>query len=401
MVNILNYLTGQSDGGVIGQIISIIIFILFISLYSKIMVQQTMLKLEQSAAELDRMALKAENEVLKKLKDVDKKKRKSIKRFLEFYAIPPVSLDPYGIVKKYDHILTLEKERFNYFAAQIAPEASEEERANIVMGLSGAIELNMIRKIVRHYVELIKKTKSINLAFIIQMQLPFIERIAKSLLKGTEALTNGWPIGDGVGPYVAAKIIGNEKAQEIDEETIVARKKYKDKELIIIKAKGPGGRTGNPGKALEKIAQKEKIAKIITVDAAAKLEGERTGEVAEGIGVAMGGIGVERYEIEEVAVKNKIPLDSIIIKMGQEEAIMPMPKAVLDSVDEAIELVYESVDRTKGKGKVVIIGVGNTCGIGNNSKNLENSDELIKKNAKKLEEEEKAKKKKFRIPLFE
>ncbi|MEM5807052.1 MAG: DUF1512 domain-containing protein [Candidatus Aenigmatarchaeota archaeon] len=401
MVNILNYLTGQSDGGVIGQIISIIIFILFISLYSKIMVQQTMLKLEQSAAELDRMALKAENEVLKKLKDVDKKKRKSIKRFLEFYAIPPVSLDPYGIVKKYDHILTLEKERFNYFAAQIAPEASEEERANIVMGLSGAIELNMIRKIVRHYVELIKKTKSINLAFIIQMQLPFIERIAKSLLKGTEALTNGWPIGDGVGPYVAAKIIGNEKAQEIDEETVVARKKYKDKELIIIKAKGPGGRTGNPGKALEKIAQKEKIAKIITVDAAAKLEGERTGEVAEGIGVAMGGIGVERYEIEEVAVKNKIPLDSIIIKMGQEEAIMPMPKAVLDSVDEAIELVYESVDRTKGKGKVVIIGVGNTCGIGNNSKNLENSDELIKKNAKKLEEEEKAKKKKFRIPLFE
>ncbi|MEM5803527.1 MAG: DUF1512 family protein [Candidatus Aenigmatarchaeota archaeon] len=401
MVNILNYLTGQSDGGVIGQIISIIIFILFISLYSKIMVQQTMLKLEQSAAELDRMALKAENEVLKKLKDVDKKKRKSIKRFLEFYAIPPVSLDPYGIVKKYDHILTLEKERFNYFAAQIAPEASEEERANIVMGLSGAIELNMIRKIVRHYVELIKKTKSINLAFIIQMQLPFIERIAKSLLKGTEALANGWPIGDGVGPYVAAKIIGNEKAQEIDEETVVARKKYKDKELIIIKAKGPGGRTGNPGKALEKIAQKEKIAKIITVDAAAKLEGERTGEVAEGIGVAMGGIGVERYEIEEVAVKNKIPLDSIIIKMGQEEAIMPMPKAVLDSVDEAIELVYESVDRTKGKGKVVIIGVGNTCGIGNNSKNLENSDELIKKNAKKLEEEEKAKKKKFRIPLFE
>ncbi|MEM5799814.1 MAG: DUF1512 domain-containing protein [Candidatus Aenigmatarchaeota archaeon] len=401
MVNILNYLTGQSDGGVIGQIISIIIFILFISLYSKIMVQQTMLKLEQSAAELDRMALKAENEVLKKLKNVDKKKRKSIKRFLEFYAIPPVSLDPYGIVKKYDHILTLEKERFNYFAAQIAPEASEEERANIVMGLSGAIELNMIRKIVRHYVELIKKTKSINLAFIIQMQLPFIERIAKSLLKGTEALANGWPIGDGVGPYVAAKIIGNEKAQEIDEETVVARKKYKDKELIIIKAKGPGGRTGNPGKALEKIAQKEKIAKIITVDAAAKLEGERTGEVAEGIGVAMGGIGVERYEIEEVAVKNKIPLDSIIIKMGQEEAIMPMPKAVLDSVDEAIELVYESIDRTKGKGKIVIIGVGNTCGIGNNSKNLENSDELIKKNAKKLEEEEKAKKKKFRIPLFE
>jgi hypothetical protein len=360
-----------------------------------------MMKLEQSAAELDRMALKAENEVVKKLKNVDKKTKKSIKRFLEFYAIPPVNLDPYGIVKKYDHILTLEKERFNYFVSQIAPEADSEERARIVMGLSGAIELNMIRKIVRHYVELIKKTKSINLAFIIQMQLPFIERIAKSLLKGTEALANGWPIGDSVGPYVAASMIGDVKPMEADEETIVVRKKYKDRELIIIKAKGPGGRTGNPGKVLEKIAQKEKIAKIITVDAAAKLEGERTGEVAEGVGVAMGGVGVERYEIEEVAVKNKIPLDSIIIKMSQEEAIMPMPKDVLSAVPEAIELVHEAIERTKQKGKIVIIGVGNTSGVGNNAKGLDKTDEVIKYNIKRMELEEKAKKKKFRIPLFE
>jgi len=360
-----------------------------------------MMKLEQSAAELDRMALKAENEVIKRLKNVDKKTRKSIKRFLEFYAIPPVNLDPYGIVKKYDHILKLEKERFDYFVSQVAPEADSEEKARIVMGLSGAIELNMIRKIVRHYVELIKKTKSINLAFIIQMQLPFIERIAKSLLKGTEALANGWPIGDSIGPYVAASMIGDAKPAEIDEETILARKKHGDRDLIIIKAKGPGGRTGNPGKVLEKIAQKEKIAKIITVDAAAKLEGEMTGEVAEGVGVAMGGVGVERYEIEEVAVKNKIPLDSIIVKMGQEEAIMPMPKDVLSSVSEAIELVHEAIERTKQKGKIVIIGVGNTSGVGNNAKGLDKTDEMIKENVRKMEAEEKAKKKKFRIPLFE
>ncbi|MCX8179162.1 MAG: DUF1512 domain-containing protein [Candidatus Aenigmarchaeota archaeon] len=401
MSDILQLLIGQTDGGIIGQIINIIILLLFFSLYSKIILQQTLMKLEQSVIQLDKIALKAENEVLKKLKNVDKKTRKSIKRFLEFYAIPPVSLDPFGLVKKYDHIITLEKKRFKYFVSQIAPHASEEERANIVMGLSGAIELNMLRKVVRHYVETIKKTKNFSLIFIVQLQLPFIERIAKSLLKGTEALTNGWPIGDGIGPYVAAKLAENEKVYEIDEETVSVRKKYKSRELIIIKAKGPGGRTGNPGKALKKIIEKEKIAKIITIDAAAKLEGERTGEVAEGVGVAMGGIGVERYEIEEIAVNNNIPLDSIIIKMGQEEAIMPMAKSILDASNEAIELVYEAIDRTEEKGKIVIIGVGNTCGIGNNSKNLDKVEELIKSNAKKLELEEKAKKKKFKIPLFE
>lgn len=394
------FIGGQS-GSVFDQIINIIILLLFFSLYSKIMIQQTLFKLEQSLLQLDKIALKAENEVLKKLKNVDKKTRRSIKRFLEFYAIPPVSLDPFGLVKKYDHIITLEKKRFKYFVSQIAPDADEEEKANIVMGLSGAIELNMIRKVVRHYVETIKKTKNFSLIFLLQLQLPFIEKIAKSLLKGTEALANGWPIGDGIGPYVAAKLIGEEKFYEADEETVVARKKYKNKDLIIIKAKGPGGRTGNPGKVLAKIAEKEKIAKIITIDAAAKLEGEKTGEVAEGVGVAMGGIGVERYEIEEIAVKNSIPLDSIIIKMGQEEAIMPMLKPILDASSEAIELVYEAIERTENKGKIVIIGVGNTCGIGNNAKGLQKTEELIKANAKKIEMEEKAKSKKFKIPLFE
>lgn len=403
MANILYMLTGQfSDGGIIGQILSFIVFILFLSFYTRIMVQQTMMKLEQSAMELERMAIKAENDVVRKIsKKPDKELKKKIRRFLEFFAISPVNLDPYGIVKKYDHIQVQEKERFNYFVKQVAPEASSEERANIVMGLSGAIQLHEITKIVRHFVELIKKTKSVNLAFIIQMQLPFIERVAKALVKGTETLANGEPIGDGIGPYVAAQMIGNEKVVDIDDETVVVKKKYKNRELIIIKAKGPGGRTGNPGKALEKIAQKEKIAKIITVDAAAKLEGERTGSVAEGIGVAMGGIGVERYEIEEVAVKYKLPLDAVIVKMSAEEAIMPMKKGVLDAVPEAIELVNDAIDRTAAKGKIVIIGVGNTSGIGNDAKSLDVANEIIKANIRKMETEEKAKKKKFKIPFFE
>jgi hypothetical protein len=399
-MGILDLLTGQSGNGIVGQIISFILFMLFITFYSRIMVIQIMGKLERSASTLEEMSSKAEEIVAKKIKKkMDKKSRRSIKQFLEFFAIPPVSTDPFGVMKKLEHIQNLEKDRFKYFVGQVAPDANPEKKANIMMGLSGAIQLHEITKIVRHFVELIKKTKSINLALIIQMQIPLIEKMAKALLHGTEALVSGWPIGDGVGSYVGAKLIGNSKVKEVDEETVMVRKEYKKRNVIIVKAKGPGGRTGNPGKILEKIAAKEKIAKIITIDAAAKLEGEKTGSLAEGVGVALGGIGVERYQIEDVAVKNKIPLDSIIIKMSSEEAIMPMRKSVLAAVPKAIDLVDDTISRTKEEGTIIIVGVGNTSGVGNNEKSLAESEKTIKKNIRRIQLKAKKAKKKFRLKL--
>ena len=375
------------------QIISMIFFLIFILFYSRIMVIQVLFRLERSAELLERMSSKAVRIVLKKIsKKPNKKIRNSVKSFLEFFVITPVDLDPYGILKKIEHLLDLQKERFRYFVDQIAPKANSEDKANIMMGLSGAISLYQLTKLVRHYVELIKKTKSINLAMLLQMQLPLVERIARALLKGTEALSNGWPLGDSIGAYVAAKLIGNSKFKLVDKETIVCRKKYRGKDVIIIKARGPGGRTGNPGRVLEKIARREKIAKIITIDAALKLEGEKTGTVAEGVGVAIGGIGVEKSYIENVAVKRNIPLDSIIIKMSQEEAITPMRKEILKSVPRILEAIENSIKRTKGKGKIVIIGVGNSCGVGNNKKELEKTEKIINENIRKMRKKKKKRK---------
>ena len=375
------------------QIISMIFFLIFILFYSRIMVIQVLFRLERSAELLERMSSKAVRIVLKKIsKKPNKKIRNSVKSFLEFFVIDPVDLDPYGIIKKIEHLLDLQKERFKYFVDQIAPKANSEDKANIMMGLSGAISLYQLTKLVRHYVELIKKTKSINLAMLLQMQLPLVERIARALLKGTEALSNGWPLGDSIGAYVAAKLIGNSKFKLVDKETIVCRKKYRGKDVIIIKARGPGGRTGNPGRVLEKIARREKIAKIITIDAALKLEGEKTGTVAEGVGVAIGGRGVEKSYIENVAVRRKIPLDSIIIKMSQEEAITPMRKEILKSVPRILEAIENSIKRTKGKGKIVIIGVGNSCGVGNNKKELEKTEKIINENIRKMRKKKKKRK---------
>jgi hypothetical protein len=315
---------------------------------------------------------------------------------LDFFVIEPVSLDPFGIIKKIEQILTLSENRIKQFVKSLTPNFNSEERANLIMGLSGAISLNQVAKSVRHYVELIKKTKNLQLAIVLQMQLPLIEKISKALFKGTEAFLNGWPVGDSIGALAIASLI-TKRTKEIEEDTLIVEEKIGKRKVYLIKAKGPGGRLGKLGRAVEKIVKREKIAKIITVDAAVKLEGEKTGSVAEGVGVAIGGIGVDRAYIENIATKEKIPLDSIIIKMSQEEAIIPMKKEILFSIPNVIEKIKASISETRGKGKIIVVGVGNTCGVGNNKRDVKKAEEKIRKIAKimeKREKEEKAKEKK-------
>ncbi len=391
----------QLFGDSITNIVWFLLFILLAFLYPRLMIAQMLFKLEQTAQMLEDFTLKAKGIVIRKISKKPKKELKdAISNFLEFFMIEPVSLDPFGIIKKIEHIINLSEKKFKYFVSRIAPKLNSEEKANLVMGLSGAISLNQIAKIVRHYVELIRKTKNLQLAFILQMQLPLIERISKALLKGTEALTNGWPVGDGAGALVAAHLIGKEKVREIEEDTVIAKRKIKNKQVYILKAKGPGGRLGKIGRAVEKIVKRERIAKIITIDAALKLEGEKTGEIAEGIGVAIGGIGVDRAYIEEIASKKNIPLDSIIIKMSQEEAIQPIRKEILASIPKVLEIVERNIEETKEKGKILIVGVGNTAGIGNSKKEAEEAEILAKKVLVKEKLEEKKEKRKFSFFKF-
>lgn len=391
MVDILPFISQFGDIG-IGNILWVVFFIFFTLFYSRIIVSQMLWKLEQTAEKLEELTDKGKKIVIRKVsKNPSKQLKDSISNFLEFFMIPPVSLDPFGIVKKIEHVVNLEEKRFKYFVDNIAPHMDKDSQANLMMGLSGAISLNQIAKIVRHYVETIRKTKNLQLAMVLQMQVPLIERIAKALYSGTEALTNGWPIGDAVGNLVAARMVGNEKTKEMDEDTLLARRRLRGKQVLVMKAKGPGGRLGKLGKSVEKIIRREKISKIITIDAMGKLEGEKTGSTAEGIGVAIGGVGVDRAYIEDIAVKKNMPLDSFVIKMSEEEAIQPMKTEILSAVGNVIKLVEDNI--SKSRGKILVIGVGNSTGIGNNKRGAEESEKLIK-NVLKILKERKEKEKK-------
>jgi hypothetical protein len=373
-----------------------LLFLLSPLIFYRISYLDALFKLEAATTLMEKRVQIAIGIVLKKISKRPKKElRQAIKDFLEFFAIEPVSLDPFGIVRKFEHIVNLSKERFKYFVKSIAPNLNEEEQANLMMGLSGAISLNHVAKVLRHYTELVKKTKSPQLAMVIQMSVPLMERVGKALLSGTEALTKGWPIGDSIGCLIAAKLIGKEKITEIEEDIVLAKRVIGGRKVYILKSKGPGSRIGKIGRAVEKIIKREKVAKVITIDAAAKLEGEKTGSIAEGVGVAIGGIGIDRAFIEDITTKKKIPLDSVIIKMAPEEAIMPMKKEILSSVDEVCEIVKRNISRSEKNGIIVVVGVGNSCGVGNNEKAAEEAISKVKKVLKLLKRREE-KRKKFR-----
>jgi hypothetical protein len=174
------------------------------------------------------------------------------------------------------------------------------------------------------------------------------------------------PIGDSVGPIVAAKLIQGNPVREVAKETIAADVSYEGRSLIVLKARGPGGTVGKPGEGIKNILDenKGKIKLIITVDAAGKLEGESVGAIAEGIGAAIGGPGVEKYKIEEAAQAHDVPLYAIAIKEGIEHVVAPLVEPLMDATDKAIDSVNRIINEYSEEGDTILVaGIGNTVGV--------------------------------------
>jgi hypothetical protein len=359
--------------------------------YPRLLLYQIIGRFLKTSQLLDNLNEKSKNKILSKING-GKEEEKNIKNFLNFFLITPVSLDPFGIIKKLEHLINLEEKKFKYFADRVAKNLNEEEKWNFISALSAHMALYQLSKMVKHYIQLIEKTKSYQLGLIVQMQLPLIEKYSKALQKAVDAIMDNYPIGDSAGPLLAASMMRN-KVKEIDG-VVYSVERIHGKKVIIVKAKGPGARVGKLGRAVEFLIKKFGVKKIITVDAALKLESEKTGEIAEGIGVAIGGIGVEKAIIEEIATRRKITLDSYVIKMSQEEALYHMKEEILNAVFEVKKKVEENIKESKEK-VIMVVGVGNTCGVPNNN-NLDEVIEKIKKGSKEIkkwEEEEKAKEK--------
>ena len=289
---------------------------------------------------------------------------KKLEDFFEYFTIMPVDLDPNGIVPKINHLVRSRDDFTKMHVKSLFSEISELETSKVHNLLEIVTTLQMFHKATRHLYLTAKKQKNFPLILPLQMMIPFVIEEAYALKDAMSALKNAQPIGDGIGPMVVGgMMIGNEK-EKISYQTVLSKSEYEDRKLLLIKAEGPNATVGRIGEGIEKIFSSNKPDLIIMVDASLKLEGEDSASVAKGFGAAMGGIGPDRFQIEDVATKNNVPILAIVIKQSIHEALTIMTKEIADQAS-SVRLEIENMikENTQPNQTVMIIGVGNTLGV--------------------------------------
>jgi len=360
-------------GDIISQILSMLTYVFFIVLIfygQRIQMYMMIREVEGSLHKLKYIRDEGRKTAIETIKEIGKPQTDPsarVDRYLEYFTISPQSMDPAGIVYKLDHILDIRDTRLKDEVKLMAPAVDEVQVNNLENTLEAAMALNYIYKVVRHYYIQGKKTLSLYTIMQLQMILPLVMKEAEAYANALKAFAYGQPIGDGAGALVAAKLIHGYEVRKLPKDCVVATVPFEGRTAFVIKAEGPGGNVGKPGDAVKAVIDenKGKIASVVMIDAGLKLEGEGVGEVAEGIGAAIGGPGVDQFKIEEAISQYHIPINAVIVKEDIGDAVSPMRKEISDAIDKAIERVKSViVERTKEGDKVIIVGVGNTIGIG-------------------------------------
>ena len=360
--------------GNVGNITQIAFTLLFVLLFfgfgQKLQMRQYMWDIERGLRRLDLIRGQAKDLTLKTIKEIGKPTTDpapNLNVMMEQFLITPVDMDPSGIVSKFDHLLDVHEMKFKEDVRKVAPSADTAQLNNLSNLVEASWALNTIYRIIRHFYLLGKKTNSIFIIIQLQALLPMIMQECEAYLGAARAFAEGQPIGDGIGPLVASRLMKGQAQRQVEKDVVVAETEIEGRRVIALKAEGPGGNVGKPGDAIKSIIEENggKVSMIVMVDAALKFEGENSGEVSEGIGAAIGGIGTERFKIEQEATKNKIPVYAVIVKESILEAITPMKKEILEAGEKVIERIKSLVvERSKPGDTIIVAGIGNTIGVG-------------------------------------
>jgi len=355
------------DSNPLMMLIWIIPIIIFIFYGQRIQLQITSSVIKKSLKKLEKHRNESKTELIEYIKNNLKPKKDPaliIDKFLDYFTIMPVDMDPNGIVTKVRHFVRSREDYTREHVRSLSPEMSNYELTKVQNLLDIATTLQLIHKIINHLFLTAKKQKNYPLIVPLQMMLPFVMEEADALAKAIPAFKQGQPIGDGIGPMVVGKMMLNTEKQTVAFETVLSQTEYDGRKLLLMKADGPSASVGRPGDGIESIISKQKLDAIIMIDASLKLEGEESATIAHGFGAAIGGIGTERFQIEEVATKHKIPVFAIVIKESIKEAITLMTKKIADKAEETRSQLYEMIkENTKSGQSILVIGVGNTLGV--------------------------------------
>ena len=349
------------------MLIWILPIILFVFYGQRIQLIITSRDIKKSMAELEQFRNESRDDLIDYVKQKltpNDDPTKKLDRFFDYFTIMPVDIDPNGIIPKIHNLVRSREDTTRRQIKSMFSEIDTLEVTKVQNLLEIVTTLQLLHKVVRHLFLTAKKQNNYPLILPLQMLLPFIMEQAEALKDAVPAFKKGQPIGDGIGPLVVGEMMLGTKKEKAEFETVYSESEFDGRKLILLKAEGPYATVGRPGEATESLVEKLKPNAIIMIDAALKLEGEDTGDVAQGFGAAIGGIGTDRFKIEEVATKYNIPVFAIVVRQSVKDAITLMKKEISDQAENVRNQVYEMItDNSNPNDTVLVIGVGNTLGV--------------------------------------
>ena len=364
---------GEGGGGIESSPLMMLIWILPIILFvfygQRIQLYVTSGEIKKAIKKLDAYRAESKDGLLGHVRDIVgpavRNPDDRISRFIDYFTIMPVDMDPAGIVPKIKHVVRTREDVTRQQVRALSDGMDHVQESRVQTLLEIAASLHMIHKTVNHMFLTAKKQNNYPLILPLQMVLPFVMEQAEALKDAMAAFERGLPIGDGIGPMVVGGMMRGLATEEPALHTVSARDEFEGRGLMLLKAKGPASVVGRPADALHRIVRDgQEIHAIVMIDAALKMEGEESASVSHGFGAAIGGIGTERYVIEEYASENCIPVFSIVVKESVREAITPMTREIAERADEVRQQVHDLILENTERGQtVLVIGVGNTAGV--------------------------------------
>ena len=367
-LDILDEFFGMSDdSNPLMMLVWILPIILFVFYGQRIQLIITSRDIKKNMSELEQFRNDSRNDLIDYVKQKltpNDDPTKKLDRFFDYFTIMPNDMDPNGIIPKIHHLVRSREDATRKQIKSMFSEINTLEITKVQNLLEIVTTLQLLHKVVRHLFLTAKKQNNYPLILPLQMMLPFIMEQAEALKDAVPAFKQGQPIGDGIGPLVVGEMMLDTKKQNAEFETVYSESEFDGRKLILLKAEGPYATVGRPGEATELLVEKLKPNIIIMIDAALKLEGEDTGDVAQGFGAAIGGIGTDRFTIEAIATKHDIPIFAIVVRQSVKDAITLMKKEISDQAENVKNQVYEMItDNSNPNETVLVIGVGNTLGV--------------------------------------
>ena len=181
----VDQLFGMSDdSNPLMMIVWILPIILFVFYGQQIQLFVTSREIKKGIKKLDSFREESRTELINYIKNNLKPKDDPIKKldkFLDYFTIMPVDMDPNGIVDKVRHTVRSREDYTRNHVKSLSPEMSDVELTKVQTLLEIASSLQMIYKIINHMFLTAKKQNNYPLILPLQMILPFIMEQAEAM----------------------------------------------------------------------------------------------------------------------------------------------------------------------------------------------------------------------------